>query len=365
MKSIWEKYAALLLRYSLDLQSGDTLYVSSTTLAVPLLKEVQRLALEMGAHPEFDIAFEGQGRRFYDFATDAELQRAPVLYSRAMESFDAYLNIRAPFNLSAMQGVSPDRLKKRAEALQPWMELYSKRTASGAMNRTLCQFPTPAAAQMAGMSLEDYQAFVFDACRLDEPDPVAAWLEVRAQQQHITDYLNACTRMRYTHQDWDIRFSTEGRTWINSDGMANMPSGEVFTAPVEDSVEGTVFFSYPSIYRGKEVSGVRLEVQQGYVVQWSADKGQEVLDEVFAVEGARRFGEAAIGTNYKINRITRNILFDEKIGGSIHMAVGQSYYHCGGKNKSSIHWDLISDMRNGGKIYADDRLIYENGAFLI
>ncbi len=360
-----EKYAALLLRYSLNLKAGDKLYVASTTLAVPLLKEIQKLALEIGAHPEFDLRFEGQGRRFFDFAWDAELRRPPVLFRTAMEHFDAYLNIRAPFNLSAMQGVLPEKLAARAKAIQPYMELYSKRTASGEMKRTLCQFPTQAAAQMAGMSLDDYEHFVSEACRLSAPDPVRAWLGVREEQQQIVDYLNHCSKMRYVHKDWEISFSTEGRNWINSDGRANMPSGEVFTAPVEDSVEGTVYFSYPSIYRGKEVKGVRLEVKEGLIVHWTADKGAEVLDEVFATDGARRFGEAAIGTNYKIDRITRNILFDEKIGGSIHLAVGQSYYHCGGKNRSTIHWDMISDMRNGGRIYADDKLIYKDGGFLL
>ncbi len=365
MNTIWKRYAELLLKYSLDIRKGERLYVASTTLAVPLLKEIQALALDLGAIPEFDVHFEGQNRRFYDHATEQALKAPPLLYSKAMETFDAYLNIRAPFNLSEMQGVDSDRLKLRAQALQPWYEMYSNRTAEGSMKRSLCQFPTPAAAQMAGMSLEDYSAFIFNACRLMEDDPVGEWLAVRAEQQKMVDYLNQCTQIRYVHENWDICFSTAGRTWINSDGRANMPSGEVFTAPVEDSVEGEIYFSYPSIYRGREVVGVRLKVKEGYITDWSAEKGEEVLDAVFETKGARRFGEAAIGTNYKIDRITRNILFDEKIGGSIHMAVGQSYYHCGGKNKSTIHWDLISDMREGGEIYADEKLIYKNGGFLL
>jgi aminopeptidase len=162
-----------------------------------------------------------------------------------------------------------------------------------------------------------------------------------------------------------MSFSVKGRKWINSDGRANMPSGEVFSAPIEDSVNGWAYFSYPTIYMGKDVEGVRLEVKDGEVVKWSAEKGQDVLDKVFSVEGARRWGEVAVGTNMNIQRTTRNILFDEKIGGSIHMAVGQSYKQCGGKNESAVHWDMITDMRDGGEIIADGEVIYRNGAFVI
>jgi aminopeptidase len=228
----------------------------------------------------------------------------------------------------------------------------------------LCQYPTLASAKAADMTLEEYADFVFKACRLDEADPVAAWLDVRKNQQGIVDKLNTCDIIRYRNERTDIRFSVKGRTWINSDGRANMPSGEVFTGPVEDSVNGIVHFDYPSVYSGFDVQGITLTVKDGLITEWDAEVGKEVLDQVFAIDGARYFGEVAIGTNYKIRQATRNILFDEKIGGTIHMAVGQSYLQSGGKNKSAIHWDMIADMKQGGEIVADGEVIYRDGHFV-
>lgn len=215
------------------------------------------------------------------------------------------------------------------------------------------------------MGLDEYSRFVYQACHLYAEDPQKEWLQVRAKQQHIVDFLNCAQQITYENQDSRISFSVAGRTWINSDGRTNMPSGEVYTGPVEDSVEGIIRFSYPSVFMGRDVEGVELTVSRGEVVKWNAVRGKDVLDAVFQMEGARRFGEVAIGTNQKITRITRNILFDEKMGGSIHMALGQSYIQTGGKNTSPIHWDLITDMTQGGRIVADGRLIYENGEFLL
>ena len=171
--------------------------------------------------------------------------------------------------------------------------------------------------------------------------------------------------MRYVAEKTDITFSTEGRIWMNSDGQTNMPSGEVYTSPVENAVNGVVHFSYPCLHGGHEVQGATLWVKDGYIERWEAERGQDYLDKVFQIEGTRRFGEAAIGTNYDINKITKNILFDEKIGGSIHMAIGQSYLQTGGKNQSTVHWDMITDMRQGGEVIADGEVIYRNGRFLI
>ena len=215
------------------------------------------------------------------------------------------------------------------------------------------------------MSLEEYQDFVYNACHLSAEDPAATWRKVREMQQGITDYLNHSDQIRYINKRSDISFSVKGRTWINSDGKANMPSGEVFTGPIEDSVNGHIYFNYPIVYMGHEVEGVTLHVKEGKVVQWEAEKGQHFLDEIFKIDGARYFGEVAIGTNYNIRQITKNILFDEKIGGSVHMAIGQSYKQTGGKNQSPIHWDMITDMKDGGQIWADGKLIYQNGHFLI
>jgi aminopeptidase len=213
--------------------------------------------------------------------------------------------------------------------------------------------------------LKEYEDFVFNACNLYHDDPIAEWKKLSKRQQSIVNHLNRCTKVHYKGKDIDISFSTEGRTWINSDGKTNMPSGEVYTAPVEDSVNGVVRFSHPSIYMGTEVEDIRLEVKDGEVIKWDAKRGKEFLDQIFDIPGARRFGEAAVGTNFNIQQFTKNILFDEKIGGTIHMAIGQSYHQCGGKNNSSVHWDMIADMTNGGEIFADGQKVYENGQFTI
>lgn len=362
--NVLTRYAQLLVNYCLEIQPNDRLYIRSTTLAEPLVREVYREATRRGAHTEVDLDFREKGRIFLAEASDDQLQRISPFYRQAMEEFEAYLYIRAPFNLREDQENDPAKTKIRQGAHADIMKTYFERTADRRLKRNLCQYPTQASAQEAGLSLEAYEDFVYGACRLYEPDPVAAWHEVRRRQQAVVDHLNGCREVRYVNEKTDIRFSTQGRTWINSDGQTNMPSGEVYTSPIEDSVNGVVHFDYPAIYEGFEVEDVTLWVESGEVRKWEARRGKTVLDRVFSMPGARRFGEAAIGTNYHINRFTKNILFDEKIGGSIHMAVGQSYLQAGGKNQSTVHWDMIADMRQGGEIYADGQKIYENGSFL-
>jgi len=359
-----QKYADLLLDYCLEIKQGQKLFIKSTTLAEPLLRELYRGGVLRGAHVVIDMSFRGQNKIFMDNANEDQLSFAPPNYIEAMQEYDAYLVVRAPFNLREDQNISGDKRKFRSLALKEINQAYYNRTANGELSRSLCQYPTQASAQEAGMSLEEYRDFVFKACNLDKPDPKKAWLEVREKQQSIVDHLNTVDKIRYLGKGTDISFSVKGRTWINSDGRTNMPSGEVFTGPIEDSVNGKVFFKYPSIYMGTEVQGISLEVLDGNVVKWSAEKGEEILDQVFDTEGARRFGEVAIGTNYSIQRATKNILFDEKIGGTIHMAVGQSYKQTGGMNESTIHWDMIAEMKDGGQIFTDNKLIYEDGVFL-
>lgn len=362
---ILKKYASLLVHYCLEIKPGEKIYISSTTQAEPLVREVYREAIQAGAHVEYHLSFREQHRLFMAHANDHQLTQPPAFLPGVMESFDAYLVIRAPFNIREDQSVDPAKARVRNKALAPMNEVYSDRTANRSLKRCLCQFPTDAAAQEAGMGLEEYAHFVYNACYLYAEDPKAEWLKVREAQQHIVDYLNQASEIRYQNKNSDITFSVKGRTWINSDGRTNMPSGEVYTGPVENSVEGHIAFSFPTVFMGRDVEGVRLKVEKGQVVHWEADRGKEVLDAVFDMEGARYFGEVAIGTNYQIQRTTKNILFDEKIGGSVHMALGQSYKQTGGKNQSTIHWDLITDMTHEGRIYADGKLIYKDGHFLI
>jgi len=364
MNPILIKYAHLLVHYCLEIQQGDHFYLKSTTLAEPLIREVYRAAVRAGANVEVDLAFRGRERIFMEEATGKQLEYISPTYSKAMNEFDAYLFIRAPFNLRGDAGADPEKIKITKKAGAAINKAYFARTATRELRRSLCQYPTIASAQNAGMSLEAYEEFVFNACKLNTDDPIAAWLKVREFQKQIVDVLNKAEKIRYKGEGIDISFSTKGRTWINSDGQTNMPSGEVYTSPVEDSVNGVVNFSYPAVYMGHEVENVTLWVKDGHIERWEAKRGQDFLDRIFAIEGTRRFGEAAIGTNYDINRFTKNILFDEKIGGTIHMAIGQSYLQAGGKNQSSIHWDMIGNMKNGGEIFANEEKIYDSGKFL-
>lgn len=363
--TILDKYAKLLTHYCLELQPGDKLYVQTTMLAMPLARALYKEVVQSGAWVEFDFSFPEKGKIFFDHATEEIINSEPVFYKQAIETFDAYLAIRAPYNLREDSSIDSDKRKSRANALKGIQQTYFDRTSDRRLKRSLCQFPTQAAAQEAGMSLSEYEHFVFNACRLYDEDPEKSWLGVRKDQQHIVDFLNKAKQIQYKSEHTDITFSVDGRTWINSDGQANMPSGEVFSGPVETSVNGVVHFDYPAVYMGQEAEGITLWVENGEVKKWEAKKGQPLLDMIFSIPGARYFGEVAIGTNYNIQRATKNILFDEKIGGSIHMAVGQSYKQTGGTNTSSIHWDMISDMQVSGEIWADGEKIYDRGKFLI
>ena len=364
MNPILNKYAKLLIEYCLEIKAGDRLYIKTTTLAEPLVREVYREAIKAGGNVIVDFDFREKGNIFYNEAEGDQLKFVSPAYETAIESFEAYLHIRAPYNLHEDQSLDQEKIKTHKKATAPVNQVYFKRTATRELKRNLCQFPTIAAAQNAGMSLEAYENFVYGACHLFDDDPTQQWLEVRQAQQQIVDLLNSREKIRYYGEGIDISFATVGRTWINSDGQTNMPSGEVYTSPVENSVNGVINFSYPAVYMGHEVEDVTLWVKEGFVEKWEARRGKDFLDHIFSLDGTRRFGEAAIGTNYNINRFTKNILFDEKIGGTIHMAIGQSYIQAGGKNQSSVHWDMIANMKNGGEIYADDEKIYESGRFL-
>ena len=361
------KYADLLVNYCLAVKTGDKVYINASALAEPLIKEVVKAVYIAGGIPVLNVELQGIGELALKYGEEHQLAWVNPMKKYIMENFDCYLNIRAPFERGDDEKTpdNPEKYKVLQQAQQEINKIYFDRIGNGSLRRALCQYPTKAAADDAELSLEDYEHFVYQSCYLYDEDPIAKWLEVRKKQQVYVDYLNKVDHVQYKGPNIDISFSVKGRTWINSDGRSNMPSGEVFSAPIEDSVNGKVYFSYPGLYMGKDVVDVSLEVKDGEVISWSAGQGKDVLDKVFSIPGARKWGEVAIGTNYNIQRTTRNILFDEKIGGSIHMAVGQSYKQCGGKNESTVHWDMITDMRKGGEIWADGVKIYENGLFLI
>ena len=365
MENILTKYAKLLVGYSLGIKKGDKILIVSSYLAEDLLKEVYREAISAGAFPELRVGINGTEKIFYDNAGDEQLKYISPTVKYVYENYEAILNILAPFNLKELENIAP--AKKQAVSLgrADIFKTLMKRTAQGKLNWNLCVFPTDSAAQECGMSKSEYEQFVYSACFLNENDPVEKWRQVEKDQQRIVDYLTNKDNIRYSGKDIDISFSAKGRKWINGAGKHNMPCGEIFTSPVEDSVNGKIRFSYPGMYLGQEIEDISLEVKDGLVIKWDAKKGKSLLDKLMEIPGARRFGEAAIGTNTGIKKFTKNMLFDEKLAGTIHMAIGQTIPEAGGKNESAIHWDMLADMHDGGEIYADGTLIYKNGNFLI
>jgi aminopeptidase len=329
-------HAALLCDYCLEVEQGQQVVVRSTTLAAPLVTCLQRALLEREAWPLLRVALPGQEEAFWSAARDVHLDGfAPLELAEARET-DASITIHAPENTRALSGVDPARLARAARARSPVRE--------AALARRWCVsvWPTPALAQDAGMSVADFAAFVSRALFLDRDDPAGAWRELSAVQARLIETLAGASELRIEGEGTDLVVGVAGRVWVNSDGRRNMPSGEVFTGPHESSVEGRVRFDIPSSPRGVRVSGVSLEFRDGVVVAARADEGDAVLQAMLATDdGARRLGEIGIGTNTGIDRAVGLTLLDEKIGGTVHLALGRSYPETGGTNESAIHWDLI------------------------
>jgi aminopeptidase len=349
-------FAALLCDYCLGVRAGEQVVVRSTTLASPLLLALQRALLEREAWPHLRVTLPGQEVGFWAAARSSHLDEFAPLDLVEAEATDASLSIHAPSNTRELSGVDPALLTRAARARAPVRE--------AALARRWCVslWPTPALAQQAGMSSADFAAFVARALYLDRADPVASWSDLSSLQAQLISKLATASELRIEGDGTDLVLSVAGRTWVNSDGRRNMPSGEVFTGPLESSASGVIRFDVPSSPRGLEVSGISLEFREGVVVSAHADRGDDVLQAMLATDdGARRLGEIGIGTNYGIDRPVGTILFDEKIGGTVHLALGRSYPETGGTNESAIHWDMICDLRSGGRLTADGTPILVDG----
>ncbi|MGM0499435.1 MAG: aminopeptidase [Bacillota bacterium] len=361
-----KKYAELLVNYSLEIKKDDQVLIQGEDISKELIKEIYKEVLKNGAHPLVITKFDEQEELFYKYASEAQLNYQAPFTKYLMENVDASIKILGHNNTKNLAGVDPEKIKKRSIAQKEISEILMNRAAAGSLNWNICQFPTHADAQEAGMSLSDYKEFVYQACHLNKEDPVAYWEEFGQELERIASILNEKEELHFISEDTDLKVKVGGRTWIADKGKENYPGGEVFTGPIEDSVEGKIRFSFPGIYSGKEIEDIRLEFKNGKVVKASAAKGEELLHSLLDTdEGSRYVGEVAVGCNKGITEFTRNMLFDEKIGGTIHLALGRSYPETGGKNISTIHWDMLCDMKNGGEIYADDQLIYRDGKFII
>ena len=353
-------FARLLAGYCLEVEAGQQIVVRSTTLAAPLMLELQREILERDAWPLMRVELPGQTAGYFRHARDTHLDGyAGLAYDEAKKA-DASLAIQAPENTRALAGIDPERLRRSAVGRQPVRQQALKK------RWCLTVWPTEALAQEAGVSLEQFSGIVERALFLDREDPVAAWGGLRRFQGELIERLKDAREIRIEADRTDLTLSVKGRDWVNSDGRRNMPSGEVFTGPHETSANGHIHFDIPSSPAGVHVAGVDLEFRDGVVVRARAEQGDEHLQRALATDdGARILGELGIGTNFGIQRPVGTILFDEKIGGTVHLALGRSYPETGGKNESALHWDLICDLRRGGRIIADGETIQQDGKFVI
>ncbi|MBV9280657.1 MAG: aminopeptidase [Chloroflexi bacterium] len=357
-----QRMAEVLVNYSIAVEAGDWVVIQSPLAGEPLAVECVRAVLKAGGHPTTLYSSEDGQRVILAEGSDEQLSFVPPFFTVLIERADATIAVLAPTNTRALSTLDPRRMALQQKSMEPLMDTFMRRSASGELRWTGGQFPTHAAAQDAGMSLREYEDFVYDAGLLNEPDPALAWKQLGERQARIIDWLKDRRMVHVTGPGTDLRVSVAGRTWENDDGHKNFPGGEVFTGPVEDSAQGVIQFTFPAYLAGREVSGVRLVFEAGRVVEATATGDEAFLHQMLDMdEGARRLGELAFGTNPGIQRFSKNTLFDEKIGGTLHMALGRSYPETGGRNVSALHWDMVYDLRDGAEVRVDDQLFSKNG----
>ena len=355
-----EKLARVLVDYSIEAGEGDQVLLSGEVGAEPLMLALYARLLQVGATPITQVGLPGMQELFFQHARDVHYREIPSITREIYEGTDAQISIHSPSNTRALANVDPTKQQALQKRNKPLGDMVLEKD-----RWVVTLYPTEALAQEAGMGLSEYEEFVFEAMGLNERDPVRYWSEKSAEQDRLKQRLEEAHEIRIVGPETDLTLSVEGRTFINSAGRRNMPCGEVFTGPIEDSANGTVFFGVPAAIAGREISGARLRFEEGRVVEASAERGEEFLMSLLDADpGARYLGELGIGTNYGIPRASANVLFDEKLGGTVHLAIGRSYTETGGKNESSVHTDLVCDLRDGGELYADGELIQENGRFL-
>ncbi|HEX7078280.1 MAG TPA: aminopeptidase [Candidatus Eisenbacteria bacterium] len=361
-----DQLADLLVNYSVAVRPGDKVAVQGSTAAEPLLKAVYAAVLRAGGNPTVTAVLPGMDELLYRYASDEQLQHVPPPFRLIVETYDALIAIMGATNTKALSNVPPGKMVLNQRAMGEVQRTFMKRAATRELRWVGTLFPSNAYAQDAEMGLGEYEDFVYGACLPDRDDPIGHWRRFSAWQQRIVEWFRGKKEVRVVGPETDLSLSIAGRPFINCDGKANMPDGEVFTSPVEGSVEGHVYYTYPAIYRGREVTGVRLWLEKGRVVKATAEKNEEFLLRTLDVDaGARGVGEFAIGTNPGVTRFMKQTLFDEKIAGTFHMALGASIPESGGTNESAVHWDMVCDLRGGGEIRVDGELLHKNGKFAI
>jgi aminopeptidase len=358
--------AKILVGYSTEVKQGEVVSIDGETAAAPLLLAVYEEVLKAGAHPVLNVALDGQIAAYFKHASDAQLEWISPFAEWMVDNADVRIAIGASTNTRELSGVPPERQTLRQSVTGDLMSRAMRRSAEGDFRWCYTLYPTSAYASEAEMSLADYEDFYFGACLATDPEPLTAWRRASEETTRLAAWAEGHDEVRVTAPGTDITLGVSGRHFVPCVGDNNMPDGEFFTGPIEDSVEGVVTFHLPAVIGGREVSGVRLRFDAGVVVDAGAERGEEYLLKLLDTDpGARRLGELGIGTNYGIDRGTREVLLDEKIGGTVHMAVGTSYPESGGENESAVHTDLVCDLRLGGKLEVDGVVMQENGKFTV
>ena len=358
--------AKILVNYSTRVQKGDVCVIQGATAAEVLVQAVYEEILRAGGLPVMQMATDGAQAAFFENASDDQLDWVPPPAQWAAEQADVRIAIMSDVNTRALSRVDPKKQARAQKARQGLMEAVMRRSAAGEHRWSLTLFPTHSYASEAGMSLADYEDFYYAACLATDGDPVTAWQRQSDQVNHLSEWIQGREEVRIQAPGTDLTLNVAGRNWIPCTGEHNMPDGEFFTGPVEDSANGEIAFSFPASYGGRTVSGVRFRFEDGKVVDASAEQGEQFLIEMLDTDdGARRLGEIGIGTNFGISTGTQEILLDEKIGGTVHLAVGMSYPESGGTNQSAVHWDMVCDLRQGGSITVDGTELQRDGRFLV
>ena len=361
-----EAVARILVDYSVNIQPGDFVGIEGSPEGAPLILAIYQRILEKGGHPWLRLGLDGAAEIFYKFASDEQLDYLPKIMLQLVEEIDARISVWTEINTKALTNVDPAKQARASAARRPLFERFLERAAKKELKWSGTAYPTHAFAQDAEMSLREFEDFVYGAALVHEADPIAAWQAVSKEQQKLIDWLEGKDQVRLLGPNTDLTLSIKGRSWENCDGHENSPDGEIFTGPVEDSVNGHVHFTYPACEGGREVEDIRLWFENGKVVKATAVKTEEFLLTMLDTdEGARYLGEFAFGTNQGVQRFAKNILFDAKIGGTVHMAVGAGFPATGSKNRSGIHWDMICDLRLGGEVLVDGVLFAKDGKFTI
>jgi aminopeptidase len=359
------KLADVVVGYSTAIQAGDEVRIEGHPPTTPLLREVYRSTLKAGGYPTATLIVDEAIEAQLEEGADDQIDWVPPDVRWNVEEGDVWIVLHGPENTKHLGGVDPGRLARRLKAHEPYQARYLERSHDGEYRWVLCGYPTNAAAQEAGMSHPEFADLLFRAAFLDSSDPVGAWRTFGERLERVGSFLETVSELRVLAEDTDLTVGVSGRNWIRSNGMSNLPDGEVFTGPVETSVEGTIRFTFPATHRGRQAEDVRLRFQGGEIVEATAATGEDFLRELIGVDsGARRVGEFAFGLNDAVTEHTGNLLVDEKMGGTVHLALGRSVPGTGGENVSALHWDIVCDLRAGGEVYADGELVYRDGRFL-